>query len=84
MIVPVSSLRQGSKVAALVIPLILVVLLSAPTWLLWPFLNNDRRTAVLRFLEHLVQWTKVVSQATDRHERVNLPVEAESCARLRG
>jgi hypothetical protein len=61
-IVPISSLQKGSKVAVLVIPLVLVVLLSAPSWLLWPFLNNDRRTAVLQFLGQLIEWIKVVSQ----------------------
>ena len=77
MIVPISSLQQGPKIAALVIPLILVVLLSAPTWLLWPFLSNDRRTAVLQFLQQLVEWIKVISQATDNHERLSLPVNEQ-------
>lgn len=57
-----SSLRwQRAVIAAiLVVPLLLVVLLSAPAWLVWPFLASDRRTAVLEFLDRLVEWVKAL------------------------
>lgn len=61
MIVP-SARWQGTAIAAiLVVPLLVVVVLSAPAWLAWPFLDADRRTAVLDFLNRLVEWVRVVS-----------------------
>jgi hypothetical protein len=58
----ISSLRgQRTVIAAiLVLPLLAVVLLSAPAWLAWPFLANERRTAVLAFLDRLVEWVKAL------------------------
>lgn len=78
MIVPISSLQHTSKVALLVIPLILLVLLSTPAWLLWPFLSSDRRSAVLQFLEQLVEWVKILGQSPDKHEQGSLPASVES------
>src|SRR5215470_13778011 len=44
-----------------VIPRLAVVVLSALGWLTWPFLDADRRTAVHRFLNRLVEWARVVT-----------------------
>jgi hypothetical protein len=35
-----------------------VVLLFTPAWLAWPFLPAERRTAVLDFLNRLVEWVR--------------------------
>jgi hypothetical protein len=45
----------------LVVPLLVVVLLSTPTWLAWPFLGSDRRIAVLSFVDRLVEWVKALA-----------------------
>ena len=47
--------------ATLVIPLLVVVLMSAPVWFLWPFLDAGRRATVLQFLDRLVAWVKAVA-----------------------
>jgi hypothetical protein len=51
-------------VAVLVVPLVAVVLLSAPAWLTWPFLPAERRTTVLEFLDRLIEWSKVLAGIT--------------------
>jgi hypothetical protein len=51
-------------VAVLVVPLVVVVLLSAPAWLMWPFLPAERRTTVLEFLDRLIEWSKVLAGIT--------------------
>jgi hypothetical protein len=53
--------QRATIAAIVVIPLLVVVVISAPVWLLWPFLDADRRTAVLQFLDRLVVWAKAVA-----------------------
>jgi hypothetical protein len=36
--------------------------LSAPAWLAWPFLSATRQTAVLQFLDRIVEWIKAISR----------------------
>jgi hypothetical protein len=50
--------------ALLVVPLVLVVTLSAPTWLALPFLSEPRRNAVLQFLSCLIDWIETVAGST--------------------
>jgi hypothetical protein len=50
--------------ALLVMPLVLVIALSAPAWLVWPFLSEPRRNAVLQFLGHLIDWIKTIAGST--------------------
>ena len=45
--------------ALFALPLLAVVLLSAPAWLTWPFLPSRRQEVVLAVLDRLVQWTRV-------------------------
>ena len=47
--------------ALLVLPLVLVVGLSAPAWLALPFLSEPRRNAVIQFLGCLIDWIKTIS-----------------------
>lgn len=57
-----STLWQRAVIAAvLIVPLIAVVLLSAPAWFVWPFLPTDHRNAVLEFLDRVIEWIRVVS-----------------------
>jgi hypothetical protein len=54
---------QRAVIAAiLVMPLLAVVLLSAPAWIAWPFLATHRRTAVLDFLHRLIEWIKILAR----------------------
>ncbi|WEV26711.1 hypothetical protein OYE22_17035 [Streptomyces sp. 71268] len=43
-----------------VLPLLTVVLLSAPAWLTWPFLPAGRQRVVLEVIDRLVRWTRTV------------------------
>jgi hypothetical protein len=52
-------LSRPVLVALSVLPLLVVVLLSAPAWLSWPFLPAGRQQVVLAVLDRLVQWTRV-------------------------
>jgi hypothetical protein len=61
MILPTSRWQRAGVAAILVIPLLVLVVLSTPAWLSWPFLNSDRRSAVLAFLDRLVEWVKALA-----------------------
>ena len=47
--------------ALLVVPLVLVVGLSAPAWLAWPFLPKESRDAVIEFLGRLIEWVRAIA-----------------------
>ncbi|MEE1781740.1 hypothetical protein PUR71_02150 [Streptomyces sp. SP17BM10] len=49
--------------ALFALPLLAVVLLSAPAWLSWPFLPPGRQDVVLAVLDRLVQWTRASGAA---------------------
>jgi hypothetical protein len=51
-------LSRPFLVALFLLPLLAVVLLSAPAWLTWPFLSPQRQEVVLAVLDRLVQWTR--------------------------
>lgn len=89
MILPTSSRWQRVAITALlVLPLLLIVLLSAPAWAVLPFLSESRRDTVLKFLGCLTDWIKaivgpvdykpvtglVLPQATDLQATVEPPV----------
>ena len=61
MIVPSSRWQRAVIVAVLVVPLLMVVVLSAPAWLVWPSLATNPRMAVLQFLDRLVQRVKALA-----------------------
>jgi len=55
---PAESSKMPWLVMALMfIPMSLMVLLSAPAWLSWPFLSERRRRTVLQLVDLLVEWT---------------------------
>ena len=41
-----------------VVPVILIVILSAPAWLTWPFLSEARQRTVLQMVDALARWTR--------------------------
>jgi hypothetical protein len=61
MFVPIPRWQRAVIAAVLVIPLLPVVILSAPAWVAWPFLSTDRRAAVMQFLDRIIEWIKVLS-----------------------
>ena len=60
-IVPPGRWQRALVVAILVVPLLVLVLLSMPAWLLWPFLDGERRSSVLEFLDRIVEWIKAIA-----------------------
>jgi hypothetical protein len=63
-ILPSAHWQRVVITALLVVPLVLVVGLSAPTWLVLPFLSEPRRNAVLQFLGCLIDWIKAIAGST--------------------
>jgi hypothetical protein len=47
--------------ALLVVPLIVLLVLSAPGLLAWPFTSEARRTSVLQFVDKVVDWVKAIA-----------------------
>ena len=62
MILPPSRWQRVAITALLVLPLLVVVLLSAPAWLVLPFLSEARQKAVIRYLECLIDWIKTIAR----------------------
>jgi hypothetical protein len=62
-ILPSSRWQRVAITALLVIPLVLVVVLSAPAWLAWPFLPKGRCDAVLKFLSRLIDWIRAIARS---------------------
>lgn len=65
LILPSSRWQRVVITALLVLPLVLIVALSAPAWLMWPFLGEPRREAVLRFLSNLIDWIKAIAGSAE-------------------
>ncbi|MFE7530321.1 hypothetical protein ACFU7Y_32085 [Kitasatospora sp. NPDC057542] len=53
-----------------VLPVVLVVVLSAPAWLSWPFLPERRQQFVLAMVKALADWT----QGTSREDTADTAV----------
>jgi hypothetical protein len=60
-ILPSARWQRVFVTALLVLPLVLIVGLSAPGWLVLPFLSAPRRNGVIKFLECLVDWIKAIA-----------------------
>ena len=61
-IIPTPHWQRVAITALLVLPLILIVGLSAPAWLVLPFLSDRRRDAVITFLGCLIEGIKAVAR----------------------
>ena len=61
MFVPPGRWQRVAITALLVVPLVIVVVLSAPGWVVLPFLSEARRNAVLQFLGCLIDWIKAIA-----------------------
>lgn len=71
-IVPSSRWQRVVITALLVLPLVLVVALSAPAWLVLPFLSAPRRDAVLKLFGSLIDGITVISGASEAAPAANL------------
>lgn len=60
-ILPSAHWQRVVITALLVLPLVLVVGLSAPGWLVLPFLSEPRRNAVIQLLGCLIDWIKAIT-----------------------
>lgn len=49
-------------VALLVVPLVLLVVLMAPTLICWPLLTRERRDGVGQVLDRFVEWIKTLAE----------------------
>jgi hypothetical protein len=62
-ILPPSRWQRVAITALLVLPVLLIVALSAPAWVALPFLSESRRETVIEFLGCLNDWIKNISEA---------------------
>jgi hypothetical protein len=60
-LVPQPGWQRVALAAILVLPLIVLILLSVPAWITWPFLDADRRTTVLQFVDRIAGWAKTLT-----------------------
>jgi len=49
--------------AILVLPMLVLVLLSMPAWITFPFLAAGRRKAVLQFVDRIAEWAKALTNS---------------------
>jgi hypothetical protein len=47
---------------------LIIVILSAPAWLTWPFLPDEKQRAVLHMVNALARWTRGDPLAIDHEE----------------
>ncbi|WP_143060514.1 hypothetical protein [Streptomyces misionensis] len=55
------------------LPLLVIVCLSAPAWVLWPFLSAPRQQVVLEMVKALGTWVGVANEPTGKEEKPELP-----------
>jgi hypothetical protein len=60
---PPRGFSQALVVALRIFPVILVVVLSTPAWLSWPFLSDRRQQRVLQMTKELAAWA--IHEPTD-------------------
>jgi hypothetical protein len=60
-LLPQPGWQRVALAAILVLPLIILVLLSVPAWITWPFLAADRKTTVLQFVDRIADWAKTLT-----------------------
>jgi hypothetical protein len=73
-------LLRGARalvVAITMLPVLLVVILSAPAWVVWPWLGEERRESVHRMVDQLTRWTRdVLYQTTPLGDADHRQIEA--------
>jgi hypothetical protein len=64
------------------LPLLVIVCLSAPAWVLWPFLSAPRQRVVLEMVKALGTWVGVANEPAAEEEKPELPLSDEKKSRL--
>ena len=64
MLLPQPGWQRVAVAAILVIPLLVLVLLSVPAWITWPFLVTERRTTVLQFVDRIIELAKTLTKSS--------------------
>ena len=62
-LLPQPGWQRVAVATVLVIPLLALVLLSAPAWITWPFLSTERRNTVLEFVDRIIALTKALTKS---------------------
>ena len=62
---PDLGVTRGLLVVVRMLPLLVIVCLSAPAWLVWVFLPTDRQQIVLDMVQALAAWARDVTKAED-------------------
>lgn len=62
MLLPQPGWQRVAVAAILILPLLALVVLSAPAWITWPFLGTERRTTVLEFVDRIADWAKALTK----------------------
>ena len=62
LLLPSPRWQRVAVTALLVLPLVLVVALSAPAWIVLPFLSKPRRDGVMQFLDRIIEWVKAIAR----------------------
>ncbi|MFC0861904.1 hypothetical protein ACFHYQ_06310 [Sphaerimonospora cavernae] len=55
--------QRAIIVALLTLPLLVIVILSLPVWVTWPWLKQERRTDVLKMVEKVTDTLKALMRA---------------------
>lgn len=64
MLLPQPGWQRVAVAAILVLPLLVLILLSLPTWITWPFMGTERRTTVLEFVDRIADWAKALTKCS--------------------
>ena len=62
MIVPPPGWQRVALAAILVLPMLVMILLTAPAWITLPFLAADRRKTVLQLAARIAEWAKSLTK----------------------
>jgi hypothetical protein len=63
--------------AVRMVPVVLIVILSFPAWLTWPFLSEERRKSVLQMVRILARWA-IGDSAIDHDDGEDQTAEGDS------
>lgn len=64
MLLPQPGWQRVAVAAILVLPLLVLILLSLPAWITWPFMGTERRTTVLEFVDRIADWAKALTKCS--------------------
>jgi hypothetical protein len=63
-LLPQPGWQRVAVAAILVLPLLVLILLSLPAWITWPFMGTERRTTVLEFVDRIADWAKALTKCS--------------------